>query len=59
VTNADASQKSVATTHDKKPFIVHCGHCNDEWAPAYLPMELGKLSALLKRASCPIDSLRK
>lgn len=24
---------------DRKPFMIHCGDCKNEWAAAYYPME--------------------
>lgn len=37
----------------RKPFWVKCPPCGHMWAPAYLPMEMGKCAKLLQSARCP------
>lgn len=39
---------------DKRPMRVQCGKCDHIWPAAYLPMEMGKVAALLKRVMCPM-----
>ncbi len=38
---------------DRQPFIVHCRTCSHEWAPAFLPMEIGMLMKIVSRSICP------
>jgi hypothetical protein len=38
----------------REPFIVHCGGCDHEWAPCFLPVPLDTMAAMLARAACPV-----
>lgn len=38
----------------RQPFLIRCEPCQHVWAIAYLPMEMGTMVKLLKRAACPL-----
>ena len=38
---------------NREPFVVHCFRCSHEWAPAFLPMEIGMLMKIVSRSVCP------
>lgn len=45
-------------TEKKEPFWVHCGDCNYQFAPAFLPMS-AEAFGRLKHVQCPMCASRK
>jgi ribosomal protein S27AE len=43
----------LLTKAEAAPFLVCCKPCDHVWALAYLPMDMGKMVKLMKRAACP------
>ena len=38
----------------RTPLRVQCKPCSFVWTAAYLPMEAGKITRLLRKAHCPM-----
>jgi hypothetical protein len=45
-------------TTTREPFIVHCGKCEHEWAPCFVPVPADLFAKVAKRA-CPACGSRK
>lgn len=38
---------------ERRPLVVHCGHCKHEWPIVWLPMEISRVGRIMQNGHCP------